>query len=115
MCLLNLLLMSGAFYIVSGIVFIAFIYRGLHAWLSENFTFTAALVPIIIGAGISIICGFWAGILAKTPLVYESHYKVTINESVSMNEFLDNYEILDWEDKIYTVRKRTQEETNNER
>ena len=69
-----------AFYIVSGIVFIAFIYRGLHAWLSENFTFTAALVPIIIGAGISIICGFWAGILAKTPLVYESHYKVTINE-----------------------------------
>ena len=32
-----------------------------------------------------------------------------------MNEFLDNYEILDWEDKIYTVRKRTQEETNNER
>lgn len=36
----------------------------------------------------------------------EYHYKVTIDDSVSMNEFLDKYEILDQEGKIYTVRER---------
>ena len=33
-------------------------------------------------------------------------YKVTINDSVSMNEFLYKYEILDQEGKIYTVKER---------
>ena len=32
-------------------------------------------------------------------------YKVTIEDSVSMNEFLDKYEILDREGKIYTVKE----------
>lgn len=33
-------------------------------------------------------------------------YKVTIDDSVSMNEFLGKYEILDQEGKIYTVREK---------
>ena len=33
-------------------------------------------------------------------------YKVTIDDSVSMNEFLYKYEILDQEGKIYTVKER---------
>ena len=33
-------------------------------------------------------------------------YKVTVDDSVSMNEFLDKYEILDQEGKIYTVQER---------
>ena len=33
-------------------------------------------------------------------------YKVTIDDSVSMNEFLDKYEILDQEGKIYTVKEK---------
>jgi membrane protein YdbS with pleckstrin-like domain len=33
-------------------------------------------------------------------------YKVTIDDSVSMNEFLDKYEVLDQEGKIYTVKER---------
>ncbi len=36
----------------------------------------------------------------------EYTYKVTIDDSVSMNEFLDKYEILDQEGKIYTVKER---------
>jgi general stress protein CsbA len=35
-----------------------------------------------------------------------TEYKVTIDDSVSMNEFLDKYEILDQEGKIYTVKER---------
>lgn len=33
-------------------------------------------------------------------------YKVTVDDSVSMNEFLNKYEILEQEGKIYTVRER---------
>ena len=33
-------------------------------------------------------------------------YKVTIDDSVSMNEFLDKYEIIDQEGKIYTVKEK---------
>ena len=33
-------------------------------------------------------------------------YKVTIDDSVSMNEFLDKYEILGQEGKIYTVKEK---------
>ena len=32
-------------------------------------------------------------------------YKVTIDNSLSMNEFLENYEILDQEGRIYTVKE----------
>ena len=41
-----------------------------------------------------------------TPLEYETHYKVTISEEVKMTEFLERYEIIDQEGKIYTVRER---------
>ena len=57
----------------------------------------------------SLLGGF-LGLLARfsfsTPTKYEAHYKITIDDSVSMNEFLENYEILDQEGKIYTVRER---------
>ena len=33
-------------------------------------------------------------------------YKVTIDDSVSMNEFLDKYEILDQDGKIYTIKEK---------
>ena len=33
-------------------------------------------------------------------------YKVIVDDSVSMNEFLNKYEILDREGKIYTVKER---------
>lgn len=38
--------------------------------------------------------------------VHHMEYKVTINDSVKMNDFLEHYEILDQEGKIYTVRER---------
>lgn len=45
-------------------------------------------------------------VATQEPIAYETQYKVTINESVSMVEFLDKYEIIDQEGKIYTVREK---------
>lgn len=56
---------------------------------------------VIIGLTVCTI-----GAIVKTDKVIDTKYKVTIDDSVSMNEFLDKYEILDQEGKIYTVKER---------
>ena len=38
--------------------------------------------------------------------VYETHYQAIIDDSVSMNDFLDKYEIIDTEGKILIIRER---------
>ncbi len=60
-----------------------------------------------------LICGIIAGVLfgtvvgsvEQTPTEYETQYKVVISDEVSMNDFLEKYEIVDQEGKIYTVRE----------
>lgn len=37
---------------------------------------------------------------------YETRYQVTVDDSVSMNEFQNKYEIIEVEGKIYTVKER---------
>ena len=39
---------------------------------------------------------------------YETRYQVTIDNSVSINEFQNKYEIIEVEGKIYTVRERVE-------
>ena len=39
---------------------------------------------------------------------YETRYQVTVDDSVSMNEFQNKYEIIEVEGKIYTVRERVE-------
>ena len=38
--------------------------------------------------------------------IHHMEYKVTINDSVKMNDFFEQYEIIDQEGKIYTVREK---------
>ena len=59
----------------------------------------------IIAIIISIVVGGLGGTYNKNS-IHHIEYKVTIDDSVSMNEFLDKYEILDQEGKIYTVKER---------
>ena len=65
-----------------------------------------------IVAGFMVVCmvglfGYAFAMEATTkPVAYETQYKVTISDEVSMNEFIDKYEIIDQEGKIYTVRER---------
>ena len=71
--------------------------------LSEDFTILAhgVIISLILG----LIFGFAVGFGQSTP-EYETQYKVTISDEVSMNEFLERYEIIDQEGKIYTVREK---------
>lgn len=47
-------------------------------------------------------------VATEKPSVYETQYKVTISDSVSMTEFYEHYEVIDQEGKIFTVRERAE-------
>jgi hypothetical protein len=64
---------------------------------------------VLFGFGIGLVISLLVGGAAfqnDRTLVYETQYKVTISDEVQMNDFLERYEIIDTEGKIYTVRER---------
>ena len=70
----------------------------------------AAYIGCFINALTGIFIFAAVAVMTAKPTTYETHYKVTIDDSVSMNEFLDKYEIIDQEGKIYTVKEKEQKE-----
>lgn len=67
---------------------------------------------IVIGIALGIMFGLCFGGAfgdgMSTPVAYGKQYKVTISDEVLMNDFLEKYEIIDQEGKIYTIRERSQ-------
>ena len=57
----------------------------------------------IIGLLVGLLGGF---VLAPKPIEYETHYEVSINEDVNMQEFMNKYEIIETRGSIYTVREK---------
>lgn len=66
------------------------------------------VIGMILGIVLGCIFGVACGVAIGIPTAYESQYKVTISDEVQMNSFLEKYEILDQEGKIYTVREKLQ-------
>lgn len=72
-------------------------------------------VEIIVFSGLAIVflaLGIlsWKVIEKQTSVFSHYEYKVLIDDSVSLNEFNEKYEILDQEGQIYTVIERKVEE-----
>ena len=59
-----------------------------------------AMLSVILSIISSLGCTY-----SKTDINHIK-YKITVDDSVSLNEFLDKYEILDKEGKIYTVKEK---------
>ena len=88
-----------------GVALGAFIIAGAIASLAHDdvVLFGAmAIAGIVFGVLIGVVVGFGD----RVPTEYETQYKVTISDEVPMNDFLERYEIIDQEGKIYTVRER---------
>lgn len=83
------------------------------------------LIFVIVIVGISLIraerygwltlCGVLAAMIFVVAIIgnldnknsiHHMEHKVIIDDSVKMNDFLEYYEILDQEGKIYTIRER---------
>lgn len=97
----------GMFGIVGGTILGVALLIGIlvssHRWGFEGEMFAwFCILGVVFGA----IIGVAAGTSSRTPVKTETHYKVLISDEVSMNEFLERYEIVDQDGKIYTVVER---------
>ena len=63
--------------------------------------FLNGFVISIVVSGLITLLPAWTTL----PKSYETQYKVTISDEVSMNDFLERYEFISQEGKIYTVRE----------
>lgn len=89
--------------ISAGVGFLVALLGSSHRWGFEwNFFIPIWILFLILG----ILFGVLAGVFAATPMETETHYKALISDEVSMNEFLERYEIVDQEGKIYTIKER---------
>jgi RsiW-degrading membrane proteinase PrsW (M82 family) len=91
----------------AGIGFLVSLTCCIFYWIDVCFDakdIAIVLVCTLVGAIIGVVA--FLNITHETDTVDYIEYKVTIDDSVSMNEFLDKYEILDQEGKIYTVKER---------
>lgn len=76
----------------------------IMAWQFATEHIVLGFICLVLALG-SVLVGT-LGITENKNDINHIEYKVTIDDSVSMNEFLDKYEILDQEGKIYTVREK---------
>lgn len=67
----------------------------------------AAAIGLVAGALFGIILGLFPA-SSMEPSEYEVEYKVMVSDEVSINDFLERYEIISKEGKIYTVRERNE-------
>ena len=95
-----------AFWIAGGIILGIFIVIGIILSIMEGPDVVGWIAIICAGIILGLISGFLWGIFHETPISYETHYQVIIDDSVSMPDFLDKYEIIDTEGKILTIKER---------
>ena len=63
------------------------------------------LIILFAIAGVcSVVC--FIGSFIKTDKISDAKYQVVVSEDVNFEDFMDKYEILDQDGKIYTVRER---------
>jgi hypothetical protein len=88
-----------------GLVFFVTLIVSILAGVSDDWRLGVTIFLIAFIAG-SALFGTLVGRTSGEPTEYETRYKVVIDDSVSMNEFLEKYEIIDQDGKIYTVREK---------
>lgn len=67
----------------------------------------------ILGFMLGLLAGFIGfcvtmGITEK-PTAYETQYKVTISDEVTVSDFYEHYEVIEQDGKIFTVKEKTNE------
>lgn len=93
------------FLIVTGIALAIFIVVGILMSIKSS-DWTQLLIGAIAGLIFGGIFGSVFGAGERIPSEYETQYKVTIADEVSMNEFVGRYEIIEQNGRLYTVRDR---------
>lgn len=95
-----------AFWIVTAICFVICLIAYLCTiWEVEVLPWTIALIGIWIFAS-AMFGGLFGAVIAPVPTEYVTEYKVYLENGVNMEEFIEQYEIIEQEGKILTIRER---------
>lgn len=93
------------FWIVFGLCTLAGLIIGIVGVIRDgcDWVIIPTIMAILALFGGMFGCLFGTGL--EKPVAYETQYKVIISDEVSMTDFLEKYEIVSTEGKIYTVRE----------
>lgn len=86
------------------LVFIGAVY-GIITVLFGDYEWFYIPISILVFTVVGLLFGGLMGTGIAKPVTYETQYKVIISDEVSMTDFLEKYEIVSTEGKIYTVRE----------
>lgn len=101
-----LLFNEEAFGITFFITLVVFFFIGSYMAITESEWIYFIAIPIL-GIIAGVVFGLMAGgLFTQITDEVEISYKVMVSEEVSLNDFMEKYEIIDQEGKIYTVRER---------
>lgn len=95
------------FWIAFSIMFLLCLIAYIGFALSTTSDFVGAIPILIVGLVFGTIFGVGFGEMASKPISYETQYKVTISDEVSMTEFYKHYEVIEQDGKIFTVKEKT--------
>ena len=96
---------SAFSWVTLGIILSVFVIYGIFFWMIETdpkyFIFS-----IIVGVLFGTIGGCFVGTNSPTGDDAITRYEVMIDDSVSMNDFYEKYEIIDQKGKIFIVEEK---------
>jgi hypothetical protein len=90
--------------VLIGLIF-ALVFWGFaeYSYFGTGSTIATVIIGFLLGMGcFGTMIGFFVN---DTPTAYETQYKVTISDDVPMSEFLEHYEIVGQDGKIFIVRE----------
>ena len=79
------------------------IWQGVNEFYEWQATIVFAILLAILGAMIGFLIG--AALSGIIPKGFETVYDVLIDESVSMTEFYERYEIIDQQGRVFTIKE----------
>lgn len=91
--------------VAAGIVFGIFLIIGIWGFSPfRDQMWGILIISILFG----VLFGTMAGCGFEIPNEFETHYEVLLSDEIPLTEFLEDYEIVGQEGKIYTIRERTE-------
>ena len=63
---------------------------------------------LIVSLLFGLLFALMAGVGFNTPNEFETHYEALLSDEIPLTEFVEEYEIIGQEGKIYTIRERTE-------
>lgn len=96
-CTVSLCVMIAGLFILLGMLWVS------SKWREEVFNVISVIGAAMFVFGLVFTILFYK---IENPISYKTQYQVTADDSVSLNEFLENYNIISIDGKIYTVEEK---------